>query len=92
MLNPCPSHVMNEITFLDKTTRSGVCSECVGELTRMNHELMPIHSTVQEVREVMMNLEVNMLDLLRGRSAILGENKNKQKIIEGDLSMFMADQ
>jgi len=76
--------MMNEITFLDKTTKRGVCSECAPELTKQNHELMPINSTVFEVREVMMNLECNMLELLRQRTALLNDNKNKMAIIESD--------
>lgn len=56
---------MNEIAFLDKTTKRGACSECIPELTKLNHELMPINATVFEIRDVMMNLECNMLDLLR---------------------------
>ena len=82
---------MNEITFLDKTLRIGVCSECVPELTAKNHELMPIHSTVLEVRDIMMNLEVNMLDLLRDRSTLLTENKNKLHIIEADQNTFVNE-
>ena len=79
---------MNEITFLDKSTKIGACSECVPELTKKNHELMPIHATINEVREVMMNLEVNMLDLLRDRTAILNDNKNKLSIIDADQTSF----
>ena len=45
---------------------------------------MPIHSTLLEVREIMSNLEANMLDLLRERTAMLNENKNKLGIIESD--------
>jgi len=45
---------------------------------------MPINSTVFEVREVMMNLECNMLELLRQRTALLNDNKNKMAIIESD--------
>ena len=45
---------------------------------------MPIHATLYEVRDVMMNLECNMLDLLRDRSALLNDNKSKMSIIEAD--------
>lgn len=45
---------------------------------------MPIHSTLVEVREIMQNLEVNMLDLLRERSTLLNENRTKKQIIEAD--------
>jgi hypothetical protein len=69
--------MMNEITFLDKTSRTGVCSECVGQLTQLNHELMPIHSTIQEVKDVIMNLEVNMMNLLRDRTTLMNDNKGK---------------
>ena len=75
---------MNEITFLDKTTRSGVCSECVSEVGLRNHELMPIHTTISEVRDIMMNIEVNMLDLLRDRTTMMNDNKNKLNIILSD--------
>jgi len=27
-------HIMNEIAFLDKTTKRGACSECIPELTK----------------------------------------------------------
>ena len=80
---------MNEISFLDKTTRQGACSECIPDLTRQNHELMPIHATLYEVRDVMMNLECNMLDLLRDRSALLNDNKSKMSIIEADQNQFV---
>jgi hypothetical protein len=79
-------HPMNEITFLDKSTKLGACSECVPELTKKNHELMPIHATMNEVREVMNNLEVNMLELLRDRTSIMNDNKNKLQIIDADQS------
>jgi hypothetical protein len=76
---------MNEITFLDKSTKQGACSECVSSLSHLNHELLPLHTTVSEVREVMMNLEVNMLELLRERTSLLSENKHKNQIIDSDL-------
>lgn len=77
-------HLMNEISFLDKTTKRGACSECIPELSKLNHELMPINATIFEVREVMMNLECNMLELLRQRTALLNDNKNRMSIIEAD--------
>ena len=84
VLNPCPSHIMNEISYLDKTTKQGACSECLPELARLNHELMPLNATVFEVRDVMMNLEANMLELLRQRTALLNDNRNKKALIEAD--------
>ncbi len=63
-------HPTNEITFLDKTTKTGVCSECVNQLTQQHHELMPIQSTVKEVKDLLVTLEVNMLELLRERTAL----------------------
>ncbi len=47
---------------------------------------MPINATVFEIRDVMMNLECNMLDLLRQRTALLNDNKNKMSIIDTDQS------
>ena len=75
---------MNEITFLNKTLRNGICSECVADCTAQNHELMPIHTTILEVREVMLNLEANMLEVLRERTTLMTENKNKLEIIKKD--------
>ena len=92
ILNPCPQHLMNEISFLDKTTRQGACSECIPDLTRQNHELMPIHATLYEVRDVMMNLECNMLDLLRDRTGLLNDNKSKMSIIDADQNQFVLEQ
>eukprot|EP00347_Sterkiella_histriomuscorum_P008465 403344995 len=92
VVNPCPQHIMNEIAFLDKTTKRGACSECIPELTKQNHELMPLNATVFEIRDVMMNLECNMLDLLRQRTALLNDNKNKMAIIETDQSQFVQEQ
>lgn len=83
---------MNEIAFLDKTTKRGACSECIPELTKLNHELMPINATIFEIRDVMMNLECNMLDLLRQRTAMLNENKNKMHIIDTDQQQFVQEQ
>lgn len=80
-MNPCANHLMNEIAFLDKTTHSGICSECVTEMSTKNHELMPIHTTLLEVKDVIMNLEVNMLEILRDRTTLLNENKGKFQII-----------
>lgn len=82
---------MNEITFLDKTTRTGVCSECVSEVAMRNHELMPIHTTIAEVRDIMMNLEVNMLNLLRDRTTLMHDNKNKLNIILSDQNQFVTE-
>ena len=39
-----------------------------------------------------MNLEVNMLDLLREKSTLLSENKTKLSLVEGDLTQFINDQ
>lgn len=45
-----------------------------------------------EVQEVLLNLEANMLDLLRERTGQLSENKNKMQVIEGDKTSFVTEQ
>lgn len=79
---------MNEITYLDKTTKVGVCNECAPALENMRHELLPIDAVIEEVRGVMLNLESNMRDLINHRSALLQDNKNKLNIIYSDQKAF----
>ena len=79
---------MNEITYLDKTTRVGVCSECAPQLSEMRHEILPIDQVVEEVRGIMLNLESNMRDLINHRGMLLQDNKNKLNIIYNDQKAF----
>ena len=92
VLNPCPQHPSNEISFLDKSRKMGVCSECVALSSSSSSELIPLTQTISEVQEVLLNLEANMLDLLRERTGQLSENKNKIQVIEGDKISFLTDQ
>jgi hypothetical protein len=62
---------MNEVTYLDKTTRQGICDECAPNYQQLRHELLPINTVVDEVRGVIINLESNMRDLINHRSALL---------------------
>jgi len=41
-VNPCPKHPLNEIAYLDKTTRQGACEICLPMMLRANHEMLPI--------------------------------------------------
>jgi hypothetical protein len=75
---------MNEIMFLDKSTRIGVCYECAPNLQAMRHELMPIISVVDEVRGVVLNLESNMRDMINQRTSLLHDNKSKLNIVYND--------
>ena len=88
MTNPCPAHYMNEIVYLDKTTRVGVCGECAPNLEQLRHELLPIDTVIDEVRGVLLNLESNMRDLIAHRSALLQDNKSKLNIIYSDQKSF----
>lgn len=45
---------------------------------------MPINSTIEEVKEVMSNLEINMFELLKERSSLLNDNKSKFQMIESE--------
>ncbi len=82
--NPCPNHYMNEVTYLDKTTRLGVCVECAPLLENMRHELLPIDTVVEEVSGIMLNLESNMRDMINHRGLLMQDNKNKLNIIYND--------
>lgn len=42
ILNPCSRHPLNEIQYLDKTTKTGACEICLPFMVRANHELLPI--------------------------------------------------
>lgn len=53
---------------------------------------MPINSTIEEVKEVMSNLEINMFELLKERSSLLNDNKSKFQMIESDQTFFVSDQ
>ena len=86
--NPCPNHYMNEVTYLDKTTRIGVCVECAPLLENMRHELLPIDTVVEEVRGIMLNLESNMRDMINHRGLLMQDNKNKLNIIYNDQKAF----
>lgn len=79
---------MNEIAYLDKTTRIGVCGECAPQLQEMRHEILPIDQVVEEVRGIMLNLESNMRDLINHRGMLLQDNKNKLNIIYNDQKAF----
>lgn len=63
---------MNEVTYLDKTTRLGVCVECAPLLENMRHELLPIDTVVEEVRGIMLNLESNMRDMINHSAKEVG--------------------
>ena len=49
IINPCQKHPLNEIQYLDKTTKTGACEVCLPGMLRANHELLPIRQTVNEV-------------------------------------------
>jgi len=57
LLNPCSVHPYNEISYLDKTTKMGACEECLPDLARASHELMPIKQTIEEVSHVLSTLD-----------------------------------
>lgn len=63
MLNPCPKHPLNEIAYLDKTSKEGACEICMPAMLRANHELLPIDQTIKEVREVLSTLDIQVNEI-----------------------------
>ena len=63
VLNPCPCHPLNEIAYLDKTSKEGACEVCLPNLIRSSHELMPIKQTVNEVTLVLKTLDEQVQEM-----------------------------
>jgi hypothetical protein len=58
----------------------------------MNHEILSLNDTVEEVKGLIMGLEGNMLAMLSEKSSMAQENKNKLNIVEEDRAGFIAEQ
>ena len=63
VINPCPKHPLNEIAFLDKTTKEGACEICMPAMLRANHELLPINQTITEVIDVLNTLDIQVNEI-----------------------------
>lgn len=54
---------MQEVSYLDKTSKLGACELCLPELIKASHELLPIMETVSEVTKVLKTLGDQVSDL-----------------------------
>ena len=62
-INPCPKHPLNEISYLDKTSKQGACEICLPTMLRANHEMLPIKQTVDEVKQVLVTLDMQINEI-----------------------------
>ena len=88
MINPCSRHPLNEIQYLDKTTKEGACEICLPSMLRSNHELLPIKQTISEVIQVLKTLDEQVMEIQTRKRFELESNEDLIKMIESDREAF----
>lgn len=92
ILNPCSRHPFNEIEYLDKTSKQGVCSICLPTLVRISHELLPVDHTVREVSQVLNTLDEQMVNLRHEKQFRKEQCADLKQLIEADRQAFEMEQ
>ena len=62
--NPCINHPYNHMEYIDHTEKTGICSECIYEHYQLGHKIFSIGEVEKDVRQLLMNLERDTLDIL----------------------------
>ena len=87
-LNPCPRHPLNEIAYLDKTSKEGACETCLPILIQQSHELLPIQQTVSEVTLVLKTMQEQATELQQQKRYKHQEFTDLKRLIESDQQAF----
>jgi hypothetical protein len=49
MKNPCRQHPLNEIEYICKSDKEGLCSDCVLVHEKLHHEILPLDKTSKKI-------------------------------------------
>ena len=91
-VNPCPKHPLNEISYLDKTSKQGACEICLPTMLRANHEMLPIKQTVEEVKQVLVTLDLQINEIQQRKRFQKESCMDLIRMIETDRMAFEQEQ
>ena len=92
MINPCPLHNNQEIEYLDKTERRGLCKDCVREAHDSHHEVLTMTDVKSDVNSLLIQLESNTSQMLAKKTEAMQVNRQKLQRIEADRKGFISEQ
>ena len=75
VMNPCPTHNNQEIEYMDKTERKGLCRDCVQSAVDLHHEILSVKDVKEDVNDLLVQLESNTMKMLAQKTEQISLNK-----------------
>ena len=92
VVNPCLLHNNQEIEYLDKTERRGLCKDCLQVAQDSHHEILSVADVKDDVDALLVQLEGNTAQMLARKTEAMQLNRQKLARIEADRKNFIAEQ